>query len=65
MKAELEGMQKMFITVSQRHYVEKIAVQGTKKQDQSLAGKSHHEAYMSFLVMGLAQKSSKPSVMCT
>jgi hypothetical protein len=81
-KAQLDSMQKMFITVSQRHYVEKVEaidVQGTKRQDQSLAGKSHHEAYMalvgkllwlagqtrpdlSFLVMRLAQKSSKPSV---
>ena len=59
--------------------VEAIEVQGTKKQDQSLANKAQHDAYMelvgkllwlagqtrpdiSFLVMCLAQKCSKPSL---
>ena len=81
-KPELDDQKKMFITVSQRHYEEKVGaidVQGTKKQDQSLANKVQHDAYMelvgkllwltgqrrpdiSFLVMCLAQKCSKPWV---
>ena len=42
MKAELDEMKRMSITVSQRHYVEKVEaidVQGTRRQDQSMAGK--------------------------
>jgi hypothetical protein len=51
-KAELDEMKRMSITVSQRHYVEKVEaidVQGTRRQDQSMAGKSQHEAYMALV----------------
>ena len=47
-KAELDDKRKMFTTISQRHYVEKVGaidVTGTNKQDQRLASKVQHDAY--------------------